>query len=239
MKQNTKWLMTALAVAAGLIIANFAQAQYVLGNGASAGIASANAPGANLFTGANVTTANGLALSGSAYSWNEWDIPAGQQQAYNPNDNQIIFTYTILSPTPSPAGGSGPWEWYGLQPLIGTYAAGDSGANLSRYFGYDGYDLSYGFPNGQGIANQDAGYVYNPANQTVTETGSLSAANMADLAAGGTVTFFQISMDPATVASGFSFQIDSIELVPEPATMALAGLGLAGLLIARRRVSAK
>ena len=239
MKHNTKWLMTALAVAGGLIIANSSQAQYVLGNGASAGIASAHAPGANLFTGANVTTVNGLELSGSAYSWNEWDIPVAQQQVYNPNDNKIIFNYTILSPTPA-AGGSGPWEWYGLQPLLGTVSTvNPGGSGAVRYFGYDGYDLSYGFPNGQGIANQDAGYVYNPANQTVTATASLTAANMADLAAGGTVNFFQISMDPVTVSSGFDFQINYIELVPEPATMALVGMGLAGLAIARRRVSAK
>ena len=133
MKQNTKWLMTALAVAAGLIIANFAQAQYILGNGASAGIASAHAPGANLFTGANVTTVNGLELSGSAYSWDEWDIPVAQQVVYNPNDNKIIFNYTILSPTPAAAGGSGPGSGMGCSrywvpsPLLILAAAALSG----------------------------------------------------------------------------------------------------------------
>jgi hypothetical protein len=240
MKRNTKCLMTALAVAGGLIIANSVQAQYILGNGASAGIASAHAPGANLFTGANVTTVSGLSLSGSAYSWNEWDIPVAQQVPLNPGDNKIIFNYTILSPTPAAAAGAGPWEWYGLQPLLGDNSGG--AYNPVRYFGYDGYDMPYnpgGIPNGQGVGNQDAGYVYNPANQTVTETGALSAAQQAAIAGGAEIAFFQISMDPVTVASGFSFQINSIELVPEPVTMALVGLGLAGMVIVRRRVGAK
>ena len=238
MKQNTKWLMTALAVAAGLIIANFAQAQYILGNGAASGIAM----GGGSFSTPNTTTPTGLSLTGTGYNWGEWDIPVAQQVALNPADNEIIFTYTITGPAPGTTGADyangAAWTWYSLQPLLGDTSGG--AYNPVRYFGYDGYNLSYGFPNGQNIANQDAGYVYNPANQTVTETAALSAAQQAAIAGGAMIQFFQLSMDPtSTLPDGYSFTIDSIQLVPEPVTMALVGLGLTGLVIARRRNSAK
>lgn len=253
MKLNTKWLMTALAVAGGLIIANSVQAQYILGNGAAAGIAM----GGGSFSGPNTTDANGLALTvgaGDPYNWGEWDIPVAQQVALNPGDNEIIFNYTILSPTPGTTGADysngAAWTWYSLQPLLGDTSGGSY--NPVRYFGYDGYNLSYGFPNGQNTANQDPSYVYDAATQTVTESGTLTAAaNVNGSAAGGTaqiaaiaggasIAFFQISMNPTTtLPDGFSFRINYIELVPEPATMALVGLGLASLVIARRRVSVK
>ena len=85
----------------GLIIANFAQAQYILGNGAASGIAM----GGGNFTTPNMTTPTGLSLTGTGYNWGEWDIPVAQQVALNPADNKIIFTYTITGPTPSVAAG--------------------------------------------------------------------------------------------------------------------------------------
>jgi hypothetical protein len=234
MKQHTKWLAVGLAVA-GLAITNSSQAQYLLGNGASAGITMSSGS----FAGSPTTTANGLTLTeptNPGYNYGEWDIPVGQQQVFNPGDTTIIFNYTILSPAPGTTGadytGGDAWTWYSLQPLVNT--ASDN----VRYYGYDGYNLSYGFPSGQGIANQDPGYVYNAANQTVTETAALSAAQKTDIANGDPITFFQISADlSGTLPDGYSLQINSIELVPEPCTVALVGLGLAGLVIVRRRIT--
>ena len=232
MKQYPKWLTAALAVVGGLIIAGSAQAQYVTGDQYLDNVTM----GGGSF--GNTTGANGLTLTGTGYNWGEWDIAPAQQQTFNPLDNEVIMTYTINSPA---AGTTGPdyvngaaWTWVGLQPLINTTA------NLERYGGYDGYNLTYSPINGQNIANQDKGYVYN--NGVVTETIPLNSITKADLAGGNPVTFFQISLDPtSTLPDGFSVTINSLELVatPEPSTLALAGLGLSvvGLMIARRRFS--
>jgi hypothetical protein len=78
--------------------------------------------------------------------------------------------------------------------------------------------------------------VFNPANNTVTETCPLDATTLAGIAS-GTITAVQFSIDPVTLPDGYSLTFNSIELVPEPATLALVGLSLAGLVIARRRVN--
>jgi len=232
MKQLTKCLATALSVAGGMLIAGSAHAQYITGDPTLDNVTM----GGGSF--GNSTAANGITLTGTAYNWGEWDIPTSEQQVFNPADAYVVMTYTINSPAAGTTGadytGGSAWSWYALQPLLNTTS------NLERYGGYDGYNLSYGFPNGQGIANQDAGYVYN--NGVVTLTVPLNATTKADIAGGNTITFFQMSMDPtSTLPDGFSMTINSIELVPapEPSALALAGLGLgyAGLVILRRRVS--
>jgi hypothetical protein len=232
MKHNSIWITTALAVAGGLIIAGSAQAQYVTGDPYLDNVTM----GGGSF--GNTTGGTGLTLTGTGYNWGEWDIAVPQQQVFNPLDNEVIMTYTINSPAAGTTGvdytGGAAWTWVGLQPLINTTS------NLERYGGYDGYNLTYAPINGQNIANQDKGYVYN--NGVVTETIPLNSLTKGDLAGGHTVTFFQISLDPtSTLPDGFSVTINSLQLAvaPEPSTLALAGLGLvvAGLVIARRRFS--
>ncbi len=230
MKHNSTWITTALAVAGGLIVAGSVQAQYVTGDQYLDNVTM----GGGSF--GNTTGANGITLTGTGYNWGEWDIAPAQQQTFNPLDSEVIMTYTINSPAAGTTGADyvngAAWTWVGLQPLINTTA------NLERYGGYDGYNLTYSPINGQNIANQDKGYVYN--NGVVTETIPLNNLTMGDIRAGDPVTFFQISLDPtSTLPDGFSVTINSIELVPEPSTLALAGLGLgvAGLVIARRRFS--
>jgi hypothetical protein len=230
MKQPTRWLATIVVVASGLILASSARAQYIDGS------TFADTLDAGSF-GTGTSTGSGLSLSGTGYNWGEADnIPA---QSYA-GDNEIIFTYTINSPAPGTTGADytsgAAWTWYNFQPLINT-EVGAGPNHLVRYFGYDGYNLPWGSPiYGQGIGNSDPGYIYD--NGVVTETAPLTAATMADLDNGGTVTFVQLSMDPtSTLPDGYSLTLNSIQLTatPEPTTLALAGLGLTGVMIARRR----
>ena len=232
MKQLKQCFATVLLAAGGMLVASSVQAQFITGDPTLDNVTM----GGGVF--GNTTGANGISLTGTGYNYGDWEIAPGLQQVLNPADSLLIMTYTINSPAPGTSGadytGGNAWTWYGLQPLINTTS------NLERSGGYDGYNLAYGFPNGQNVANQDMGYVYN--NGVVTLTVPLNATTKADIAAGNPVTSFQISMDPtSTLPDGFSMTINSIELVPtpEPSTLALAGLGLGfvGIMIARRRAS--
>jgi hypothetical protein len=237
MKHNSTWITTALAVAGGLVIANSAQAQFVTGTPTLSNLPMNAGP----MVGGSTTGANGITLTepkGTGYLWGGADIALANQQVFSPFDSRVIWTYTINSPTPGTTGadyGANPaWTWTGITILLAANGGSDERYPAS---GYDGYNLTYSPINGQNIANTDKGYSYNPANQTVTQVANLDAVTLAGIKT-GTITTVQFSVDPTTLPDGYSLTFDSIQLVPEPSTLALAGLGgVAGLLIARRRFS--
>jgi len=238
MKQHTKWFMSVLAVAGGLIIANSAQGQ-IIELGAQNNLGNVLPDGGILPS--PTLQASGLEMAGGAgYYWGQIDLPVGNQNTFNPNDNTITEVYTINSPAAGTSNSAyagmngGAWSWSSFQPLISI-----NGGSMQRYFGYDGYNLSYSPINGQNIANQDKGYSYNAANGQVTITAPLNATTYAGLQQGGTVTAFQLSLDAQeSLPQGFDVTFDTIYLsqsAPEPGTLALIGLGAAGLLAMRRR----
>lgn len=232
--------MTALAVAGSLVIAGSAMAQFVTGD-ATLDNLNMNAGVMTASTGANGITITEPA--GFGYVWGGADVTLANQQVFDPADNTVVWTYTINSPTPGTTGpdyGSNPaWTWSGITILLAANGGSDQRYPAS---GYDGYNLTYAAApfNGQNVANTDKGYSYNPITQTVTQTAALDATTITALQSGQTITTVQFSIDPTTLPDGYSLTFDSIRLenVPEPATLALVGLGVTGLLIARRRVKA-
>jgi len=239
MKKHTKWLTSVLAVAGGLIIASTAQGQIIeLGTQSNLGNV---LPDAGILPNATLT-ASGLEISTTSggYYWGQVDLPLANQQTFNHADNTITEVYTINSPAVGTSNADyagiqgGAWSWSSFQPLISLNA----GATQDRYYGYDGYNLSYSPINGQNIANQDKGYSYNAITHQVTIVAPLTSPDRAAVAGGATITDFQLSLDAGeSLPDGFDVTFNSITLssTPEPTTLALVGLGAAGFLAMRRR----
>jgi hypothetical protein len=220
---QSKWI-AAVLVAGGLMLNNAAMAQdYVTGTQYLSNISSnalMTAPNAlysdwNPTTGFPATTINsittgadqGLQISSLGYGSLYYQLPVGQQVTLNPNDAYVSLTFTISSPSGA--------AYVGV-PFLLNDNNGNSGV------GYGGYNT---FGSG-----------------TWTETDPLSAAMLTATAGGDEIiTGFNLEFDPAgNLSNGegpytITFNSLSFSPVPEPASLALMGVGFAGLMAFRRR----
>jgi hypothetical protein len=225
MKQHAKWFAAALAVAGSLAIANSVRAQAVTGTpylsnmnpstlNTGPNALYGNWPSAiftSLPTGLEVKAAN-VGGGGSLY----YVVPSASVQTLNPLDTEAVFTFTVND---NPAA----YIWVGTRFVLNDNA----GAAWYDNPGYSGY----------GNGGNPSDVVWN--GNVVKWTVPLSAAQLTAVQAGNDAIYaFNLVVDPAVLAAGSSditFNSLVLQPVPEPASLGLVGLGVAGLLAFRRR----
>jgi hypothetical protein len=211
-KALTKQLVTMLAVVAGLALAVSAQAQFVTGQPTLNNINPAGTSPSGDWTVPNMAdTALGLQITapGGAGSFSTlyYPLPAGQVTPLDTADNQVVFT----------------WTWN----------SGNAVGGINVLFALD--------DNNGGVDYYDAivpAYSIIPVpGTTYSTTLPLQAPNQANIAAGFPIGGLNFQIDPANVSGNYTITMDSIQIIPEPASVLLVGVGagLLGLLGLRRR----
>jgi hypothetical protein len=208
-KALTKQLM---AVVAGLTLAVSAQAQFVTGQPTLNNINPTNTfPTGNWTVSGMTDTALGLQITAAggagSFSTLYYPLPAGQVTPLNPLDTQVQFT----------------WTWN----------SGNAVAGVNVLFALD--------DNNGGVNYYDAivpAYSLTPVpGTTYSVTLPLQQPNQANIAAGYPIGGLNFQIDPANVSGNYTMTMDSIQIIPEPATVTLVGFGLLGLVALRRRLA--
>jgi hypothetical protein len=197
-------------VASVLILAGSAQAQFVTGQPTLNNISPAGTfPSGNWFTSNMTDTATGLQITAAggpgSFSTLYYPLPAGQVTPLNTQDNAVVFT----------------WTWN----------SGNAVAGINVLFALD--------DNNGGVNYYDAivpAYSITPTpGTTYSVTLPLQSPNQANVAAGFPIGGLNFQIDPANVSGNYTITMDSIQLIPEPATVTLVGLGLLGGVMSLRR----
>ncbi len=211
MKQSTKWFAAALAVASALTIANSVQAQTVTGTPYLSNINPTDPSYSGYWSTplATVTsTATGLEINapGGSGSFSTLYYGIPVGQQTALNPLDTMVTFNFALNSGIQAGG-----------VNVIFALDDSKGGVDYYLPSPGYPaLSPGLNS----------YTFN-----------LQADNLANVGAGAVINGINFQIDPANISGNYDITFNSLTLTPtpEPATLALVGLGAAGLLAVRRR----
>jgi hypothetical protein len=209
MKQNSNCFLAALALATGLVIANPTQAQTITGTPYMSNIDPA-APSYSGFWSTPLTTIT------STPTGLEFNAPGGSGSFSTMYYPIPVSQQTSLDPEDTQVTFTFSWNSGNAVAGVNVLFALDDSMGGVNYYG-TGYNVptaglnSYTFP--------------------------LQADNLAHVAAGAVINGLNFQIDPANVSGNYDITYSSITLsqVPEPTTLALAGLGAAGLLAVRRR----
>lgn len=219
MKQHQKWFATVLAVASGLVIVNSAQAQYVTGIPYLSNVNPAYPPPSALYanwaSSAIITSQpTGLEVESTGWGSSYYVIPgADVQYPLNPLDTVAQLTMTWNAPVAP--------NWVGI-----LFTLNDNAGNTGNLGGYGG----------SGNPGNPANWVWN--GNVLTITSPLPAGQIAAIQAGTDAIYsFELGIDGGPLgATIYDVTFNSLELVPEPASLALLAIGLTGFVIARRRI---